>query len=225
VSINPLIKKTNKHFTTNILVSSNWTHCFIFLQIISWEWWHYQFRLMVWVCVPQHDHHVDDSLALSSVRFHGIQVWYLITLLDFTFAFNIPFMRLFVHICSIRKTWGCGVVKSEKDIAAYNVIREQHLLLGPMCFGELSVLALFSLLVALWFSRDPGFVAGWATQTFNTEAEYDLDHLFMANLSFLEVTNHVWYPSKINVNDLSHFSQTKLKIDYLIFIQNYIIWY
>ncbi|KAG1951766.1 solute carrier family 13 member 5 [Pimephales promelas] len=89
---------------------------------------------------------------------------------------------------NIRKTWGCGVVKSEKDIAAYNVIREQHLLLGPMCFGELSVLALFSLLVALWFSRDPGFVAGWATQTFNTEAEYVTDAtvaVFVAMLLFI----------------------------------------
>ncbi|KAK7156506.1 hypothetical protein R3I94_006539 [Phoxinus phoxinus] len=89
---------------------------------------------------------------------------------------------------NIRKTWGCGVVKSEKDIAAYNVIREQHLLLGPMCFGELSVLALFSLLVALWFSRDPGFVAGWATHTFNTEAEYVTDAtvaVFIAMLLFI----------------------------------------
>lgn len=189
MSINPLIK--NKHFTTTIGVSSNWTLCFIFIQIISWEWWCYQFRFMVWVCVPQHDHHADDSLALSSVRFHGIQVWYIITLVDFTFAFNIPFMKLFVHVSSIRKTWGCGVVKSEKDIAAYNVIREQHLLLGPMCFGELSVLALFSLLVALWFSRDPGFVAGWATHTFNIEAEYDLvlNHWIY---SLIQVTNHVW---------------------------------
>ncbi|XP_042595537.1 solute carrier family 13 member 5 [Cyprinus carpio] len=89
---------------------------------------------------------------------------------------------------NIRKTWGCGAVKSEKDIAAYNVIREQHLQLGPMCFGELSVLALFSLLVALWFTRDPGFVTGWATHTFNTEAEYVTDAtvaVFIALLLFI----------------------------------------
>ncbi|XP_051719944.1 Na(+)/citrate cotransporter isoform X1 [Ctenopharyngodon idella] len=89
---------------------------------------------------------------------------------------------------NIKKTWGCGAVKSEKEIAAYNVIREQHLLLGPMCFGELSVLALFSLLVALWFTRDPGFVAGWATHTFNTEAEYVTDAtvaVFIAMLLFI----------------------------------------
>nr|XP_001345110.4 solute carrier family 13 member 5 [Danio rerio] len=89
---------------------------------------------------------------------------------------------------NIRKTWGCGAVKSEKEIAAYNVIREQHLQLGPMCFGELSVLALFSLLVALWFTRDPGFVAGWATHTFNIEAEYVTDAtvaVFIAMLLFV----------------------------------------
>uniref|UniRef100_A0A672QJE2 Solute carrier family 13 member 5 n=1 Tax=Sinocyclocheilus grahami TaxID=75366 RepID=A0A672QJE2_SINGR len=89
---------------------------------------------------------------------------------------------------NIRKTWGCGAVKSEKEIAAYNVIKEQHLQLGPMCFGELSVLALFSLLVALWFTRDPGFVTGWATHTFNTEAEYVTDAtvaVFIALLLFI----------------------------------------
>ncbi len=87
-------------------------------------------------------------------------------------------MKCFIHVSSIRKTWGCGAVKSEKEIAAYNVIREQHLQLGPMCFGELSVLALFSLLVALWFTREPGFVTGWATHTFNAEAEYDLQYVY-----------------------------------------------
>uniref|UniRef100_A0A671ML61 Solute carrier family 13 member 5-like n=1 Tax=Sinocyclocheilus anshuiensis TaxID=1608454 RepID=A0A671ML61_9TELE len=89
---------------------------------------------------------------------------------------------------NIRKTWGCGAVKSKKEISAYNVIREQHLQLGPMCFGELSVLALFSLLVALWFTRDPGFVEGWATHTFNTEAEYVTDAtvaIFIAMLLFI----------------------------------------
>ncbi|XP_058269062.1 Na(+)/citrate cotransporter isoform X2 [Hemibagrus wyckioides] len=76
---------------------------------------------------------------------------------------------------NFRKTWGCKAVKTEKEIAAYNVIREQHRLLGPMTYGEFSVLALFILLVILWFTRDPGFVAGWATHTFNSEAEYVTD--------------------------------------------------
>ena len=77
-----------------------------------------------------------------------------------------------LYLSSFRKTWGCGSVKTEKEIAAYNVIREQYRQLGPMCFGELSVLGLFSLLVLLWFTRDPGFMPGWATNVFNSEAEY-----------------------------------------------------
>lgn len=62
-------------------------------------------------------------------------------------------------------------MKTEKEIAAYNVIKEEHRRLGPMTFGELSVLALFVLLVVLWFTRDPGFVDGWATNFFNAEKE------------------------------------------------------
>ncbi|XP_065137111.1 Na(+)/citrate cotransporter [Paramisgurnus dabryanus] len=89
---------------------------------------------------------------------------------------------------NFKKTWGCGAGRSEKETAAYNVIREQHLHMGPMSFGELSVLALFSLLVVLWFTRDPGFVAGWATYIFNIDAEYVTDAtvaVFIAVLLFV----------------------------------------
>ncbi|XP_062329615.1 Na(+)/citrate cotransporter [Osmerus eperlanus] len=89
---------------------------------------------------------------------------------------------------NFRKTWGCGSVKTEKEIAAYNVIHEQYRQLGPMCFGELSVLGLFSLLVLLWFTRDPGFMPGWATNVFNSEAEYVSDAtvaVFIAVLLFV----------------------------------------
>ena len=65
-------------------------------------------------------------------------------------------------------------MKTEKELAAYKVIREEHQRLGPMCFGELSVLSLFLLLVLLWFTRDPGFVNGWATNLFNERAEFVL---------------------------------------------------
>ncbi|KAI3354143.1 hypothetical protein L3Q82_018693, partial [Scortum barcoo] len=89
---------------------------------------------------------------------------------------------------NFKKTWGCGAVKTEKDIAAYNVIREQHRLLGPMSFGEISVLGLFILLVVMWFTRDPGFVQGWATDIFNSKAEYVTDAtvaIFIAILLFV----------------------------------------
>ncbi|KAJ8386224.1 hypothetical protein AAFF_G00175440 [Aldrovandia affinis] len=89
---------------------------------------------------------------------------------------------------NFKKTWGCGVVKTEKEIAAYNVIREEHRRLGAMSFGELSVLLLFTLLVALWFTRDPGFMPGWATNLFNAKDEYVTDAtvaVFVATLLFI----------------------------------------
>nr|AEF30425.1 sodium-dependent citrate transporter [Danio rerio] len=93
---------------------------------------------------------------------------------------------------NFKKTWGCGTVKTEKEIAAYNVIKEEHRSLGPMTFGELSVLALFILLVVLWFTRDPGFVDGWATRFFNADKEFVTDAtvaVFVAALLFV-------FPSK-----------------------------
>ncbi|KAJ7995565.1 hypothetical protein DPEC_G00245910 [Dallia pectoralis] len=89
---------------------------------------------------------------------------------------------------NFRKTWGCGAVKTEKEIAAYNVIKSQHGQLGPMSFGELSVLGLFCSLIVLWFSRDPGFMAGWATYVFNADKEYVTDAtvaVFIAVLLFI----------------------------------------
>ncbi|XP_031729514.1 solute carrier family 13 member 5 isoform X1 [Anarrhichthys ocellatus] len=89
---------------------------------------------------------------------------------------------------NFKKMWGCGAVKTEKEIAAYNVIREEHRRLGPMSFGEISVLGVFVLLVVLWFSRDPGFVDGWATHIFNSKAEYVTDAtvaIFVAVLLFV----------------------------------------
>ncbi|XP_061683821.1 Na(+)/citrate cotransporter-like isoform X3 [Syngnathoides biaculeatus] len=96
---------------------------------------------------------------------------------------------LFVFVgLNFKKTWGCGAEKSDEEAAAYEVIRAQHRRLGPMSFGELSVLGLFILLVVLWFSRDPGFVRGWATQIFNSKAEYVTDAtvaVFVAVLLFV----------------------------------------
>lgn len=78
---------------------------------------------------------------------------------------------LFLFCCSLRRTWGCGSARAQKEKAAYEVIRGEYCRMGSMSYGEVSVLALFILMVALWFTRDPRFMEGWATNVFNATAE------------------------------------------------------
>ncbi|XP_018410503.1 PREDICTED: solute carrier family 13 member 2 isoform X1 [Nanorana parkeri] len=68
-----------------------------------------------------------------------------------------------------KKNFGCGgkPEQKEKEKRAYRVISEEHKKLGSMTFAEICVLVLFTLLVLLWFSREPGFMPGWATISFN----------------------------------------------------------
>ncbi|XP_054857268.1 solute carrier family 13 member 2 [Eublepharis macularius] len=64
-----------------------------------------------------------------------------------------------------RKNFGCGSTESEKSKSkvAYDIIRNEHRGLGPMKCSEITILALFIILVLLWFTREPGFMPGWAT--------------------------------------------------------------
>ncbi|KAK5858141.1 hypothetical protein PBY51_002306 [Eleginops maclovinus] len=90
--------------------------------------------------------------------------------------------------CNLRRTWGCGAAQSEKERSAYEVMQVEYRHLGPVSYGELSVLALLILMVALWFTRDPRFVDGWATHVFNAKAEFVTDAtvaLFVAVLLFV----------------------------------------
>ncbi|XP_075760571.1 solute carrier family 13 member 2 isoform X2 [Pelodiscus sinensis] len=91
----------------------------------------------------------------------------------------------------IRKNFGCGanVAMQAKQRMAYGIIKDEHKKLGPMKFSETAVTILFILLVVLWFTRDPGFMAGWATNIFNQNGKsYVTDAtvvIFISLLMFL----------------------------------------
>lgn len=60
-------------------------------------------------------------------------------------------------------------MKSNRDREAYEVMKEEYNKLGSMKFAEVAVLVIFVLLVLLWFTREPGFIDGWATVLFNKD--------------------------------------------------------
>ncbi|NWH68080.1 S13A2 protein, partial [Geococcyx californianus] len=70
---------------------------------------------------------------------------------------------------NFQRNFGCGMSASAKvkEQRAYDIIKTESKELGPMKFAEIAVLILFVLLVLLWFTRDPGFIPGWATVLFN----------------------------------------------------------
>ncbi|KAM5273469.1 solute carrier family 13 member 2 [Ctenodactylus gundi] len=70
---------------------------------------------------------------------------------------------------NFRKNFGIGEQEQERSQAAYRVIKTQHKLLGPMTFAEKAVTVLFVMLVALWFTREPGFFQGWGNLAFANE--------------------------------------------------------
>ncbi|XP_068386249.1 solute carrier family 13 member 2 [Eschrichtius robustus] len=70
---------------------------------------------------------------------------------------------------NFRKNCGLGDEMRERERAAFEVIRREHKLLGPMTFAEKAVSTLFVLLVVLWFTREPGFFTGWGNLAFSDE--------------------------------------------------------
>ncbi|KAM9525769.1 solute carrier family 13 member 2 [Guaruba guarouba] len=96
------------------------------------------------------------------------------------FSFAFPTMILLLALTWIwlqilylgfnfRENFGCAANASAKakEQQAYDIIKEERKKLGSMKFAEIAVLVLFVLLVVLWFTRDPGFIPGWATVLFN----------------------------------------------------------
>lgn len=88
---------------------------------------------------------------------------------------------------NLKQTFGCGV-KSDRDKEAYAVMKQEYKKLGGMKFAEVMVLTIFVLLVLLWFTREPGFIDGWATVLFNKGGPYVSDGtvaIFMSMLFFV----------------------------------------
>ncbi|XP_072318717.1 solute carrier family 13 member 2-like isoform X2 [Eucyclogobius newberryi] len=113
------------------------------------------------------------------------------------FAFSFPNMiltlvlswlwlqTLFVGF-NLKESFGC-CVKNQSQNKDYQVIRNEYKKLGRMSFAEACVLLIFMLLVLLWFTRDPGFIPGWATVLFNQEKKYVTDGtvaILMSSLFF-----------------------------------------
>ncbi|XP_053817260.1 solute carrier family 13 member 2 isoform X2 [Vidua chalybeata] len=92
---------------------------------------------------------------------------------------------------NFKKNFGCGAspAAKAKEQQAYEIIKEESKKLGKMNFAEIEVSILFILLVVLWFTREPGFIPGWATVLFNKDNKsYVTDAtvaLFIAMLLFI----------------------------------------
>uniref|UniRef100_A0A8D2LLD4 Solute carrier family 13 member 1 n=1 Tax=Varanus komodoensis TaxID=61221 RepID=A0A8D2LLD4_VARKO len=64
---------------------------------------------------------------------------------------------------NVKEMFQCGKTKSAREKASAQVIEEEYKKLGPISYPEMITLVLFFLMALLWFTRDPGFIPGWAS--------------------------------------------------------------
>ncbi|XP_077194482.1 solute carrier family 13 member 1 isoform X2 [Paroedura picta] len=64
---------------------------------------------------------------------------------------------------NFKEMFQCGKTKTAREVASARVIEEEYKKLGPITYQEIITLILFFLMALLWFTRDPGFIPGWAS--------------------------------------------------------------
>ncbi|XP_043943262.1 solute carrier family 13 member 1 [Protopterus annectens] len=64
---------------------------------------------------------------------------------------------------NFNRMFKCGKQKSDKDIAAAQVIKDEYRKMGPISYEEIITLVIFVLMALLWFTREPGFIPGWSS--------------------------------------------------------------
>lgn len=90
------------------------------------------------------------------------------------FVAIIPMMVIILILSWIWLTWlfigfnfnrmfKCGKRKTDKDLAAAQVIKDEYTKMGPISYEEIVTLVIFVLMALLWFTREPGFIPGWSS--------------------------------------------------------------
>ncbi|KAJ1186310.1 hypothetical protein NDU88_003093 [Pleurodeles waltl] len=152
----------------------------------------------------------DNNNVINFASWFGFAFPTMLVLLAFSYLWlQITFLGF-----NFRKNFGCGVkpeVKA-KQKRAYQVIRIEHRKLGSMTFAEICVLILFVLLVLLWFTREPGFMPGWATISFNRNREYVTDATVAIFISIMMFIFPSEIPTSAYRNSLESDGKRKIRV-------------